>query len=76
YSALLFITLRFIQGDIAGFLLSAKSYAVVIVSKEFRSSILAWLQSSTALGIALGPLIGVVLATILSYNQIFLICAV
>ncbi|KFJ43226.1 reduced folate carrier family protein [Francisella tularensis] len=75
-SALLFITLRFIQGAIAGFLLAAQSYAVVIVSKEFRSRILAWLQSSTAIGIAIGPLIGGVLATLLSYNQIFLICAV
>ncbi|MDE4984374.1 MFS transporter, partial [Francisella tularensis subsp. holarctica] len=45
-SALLFITIRFIQGAIAGFLLADQSYAVVIVSKEFRSSILAWLQSS------------------------------
>ncbi|MDE4959430.1 MFS transporter, partial [Francisella tularensis subsp. holarctica] len=72
-SALLFITLRFIQGAIAGFLLEAQSYAVVIVSKEFRSLILAWLQSSTAIGIAIGPLIGGVLSTLLSYNQIFLI---
>ncbi|AJI45376.1 rhizoferrin export MFS transporter FslB [Francisella tularensis] len=75
-SALLFVILRFIQGAIAGFLLAAQSYAVVIVSKEFRSRILAWLQSATAIGIAIGPLVGGILATLLSYNQIFLICAV
>ena len=73
---MLFIILRFIQGAITRFLLAAQSYAVVIVSKEFRSRILTWLQSSTAIGISIGPLIGGVLASLLSYKQIFLICTI
>ncbi|AXA34611.1 rhizoferrin export MFS transporter FslB [Francisella adeliensis] len=74
-SVVIFITLRFIQGAIAGFLLASQSYAVVLVSKEYRSRVLAWLQSSTAIGIAIGPLIGGVFASIFSYNTIFLISA-
>lgn len=74
-SAVIFITLRFIQGAIAGFLLASQSYAVVLVSKEYRSRILAWLQSSTAIGIAIGPLVGGIFASIFSYNTIFLISA-
>ncbi|MED7819129.1 rhizoferrin export MFS transporter FslB [Francisella sp. 19S2-4] len=70
---LVFITLRFIQGAIAGYLLASQSYAVILVSKEYRSRVLAWLQSSTAVGIALGPLFGVVLANIFNYNNVFLI---
>lgn len=57
-----------------------RSYSRVFissVSKEFRRVVyFAWLQSSTAIGIAIGPLIGGVLASLLSYKQIFLICAI
>ncbi|WP_150467792.1 rhizoferrin export MFS transporter FslB [Francisella sp. SYW-9] len=70
---LVFTTLRFIQGAIAGYLLASQSYAVIIVSKEYRSRVLAWLQSSTAVGIALGPLLGGFLASIFNYNNVFLI---
>ncbi|AIT09513.1 MFS transporter [Candidatus Francisella endociliophora] len=72
---LIFTTLRFIQGAIAGYLLASQSYAVVIVSKEYRSRVLSWLQTSTAIGIALGPLFGGLLANILNYSHIFLISA-
>jgi MFS family permease len=68
---LVFTTLRFIQGAIAGYLLASQSYAVIIVSKEYRSRVLAWLQSSTAVGIALGPLLGGFLASIFNYNNVF-----
>jgi len=75
-SVVIFITLRFVQGAIAGFLLASQSYAVVMVSKEYRSRVLSWLQSSTAIGIAIGPLVGGIFASIFSYNTIFLISAI
>ena len=75
-SVVIFITLRFVQGAIAGFLLASQSYAVVMVSKEYRSRVLSLLQSSTAIGIAIGPLVGGVFASIFSYNTIFLISAI
>ena len=75
-SVVIFITLRFVQGAIAGFLLASQSYAVVMVSKEYRSRVLSWLQSSTAIGIAIGPLVGGIFASIFNYNTIFLISAI
>ncbi len=75
-SVVIFITLRFVQGAIAGFLLTSQSYAVVMVSKEYRSRVLSWLQSSTAIGIAIGPLVGGIFTSIFSYNTIFLISAI
>jgi len=69
----LFIGLRFVQGGLAGFVAAAQTYAMTLVATEYRAQTLGHLQVATALGIALGPVVGGGLATVSNYHVIFLV---
>lgn len=75
---LIFIT-RLLQGVLAGFIVAAQSWAIAITPSQERGATMGKLQSATAVGNLLGPLLGGVIATIGGYRSIFsssiVICA-
>lgn len=70
---------RFLQGVLAGFIVAAQAWALAISPQAERSATMGKLQSATAVGNLLGPLLGGVIATYGGYHSIFssssVICA-
>ena len=75
---LIFI-IRLLQGVLAGFLVAAQSWSLTISPLDQRGATIGKLQSATAVGNLLGPLLGGVIATFFGYYAIFtsssIICA-
>lgn len=65
----LIFLIRLLQGVLAGFVVAAQAWALAI-SPE-RGATIGKLQSATAIGSLLGPLMGGVIATFLGYQAIF-----
>lgn len=74
----IFLT-RLLQGVLAGFIVAAQAWAIAITPDQERGATMGKLQSATAVGNLLGPLLGGVIATIGGYRSIFsssvVICA-
>lgn len=80
-SSVLFIfIIRLLQGILAGFIVAAQAWAMSISPVHERSATIGKLQSATAIGNLLGPLLGGVIATYGGYHSIFtsssVICAI
>jgi MFS family permease len=80
-SNVLFIFLiRLLQGILAGFIVAAQAWAMAISPDHERGATIGKLQSATAVGNLLGPLLGGVIATYGGYYYIFtsssVICAI
>ncbi|VVC75754.1 Tetracycline resistance protein, class B [Aquicella siphonis] len=75
----LIFTFRLLQGVLAGFIVAAQSWALAISPENERGATMGKLQSATAVGNLLGPLLGGVIATYGGYQSIFssssVICA-
>lgn len=71
----LFAFMRMTQGALAGFLAASKTHAVYLTPRRKRRHVLGLLQVATAIGIAVGPLIGGLLATFMDYHYLFLMAA-
>lgn len=75
----LIFVFRLLQGLLAGFIVAAQSWALAISPSNERGATIGKLQSATAVGNLLGPLLGGAIATIFGYHAIFtsssLICA-
>ncbi len=56
--AMMMLTARLVQGGLAGFIASAQAYGGALVGKTERGALMARLQVATAIGSALGPLLG------------------
>lgn len=63
--------IRLIQGILLGFIVVAQSYALIISPKDLRGSTIGQLQSATAVGNLIGPLLGGVIAWLGGYLAIF-----
>lgn len=70
---------RLLQGVLAGFIVAAQSWAIAITPQDERGATMGKLQSATAVGNLIGPLLGGVIATYGGYQSIFssssVICA-
>lgn len=70
---------RLLQGLLAGFIIAAQAWAMAITPETERGATMGKLQSATAIGNLLGPLLGGIIATYAGYHAIFssssLICA-
>ncbi|MBX3709716.1 MAG: MFS transporter [Gammaproteobacteria bacterium] len=70
---------RILQGVLAGFIVAAQSWALAISPENERGATMGKLQSATAIGNLMGPLLGGVIATYGGYQSIFssssVICA-
>ncbi len=66
---------RLIQGAISGFVPSALALVSSTSPKEQTGYAIGFLQTSTAAGTVIGPLVGGLLADIVSYRSIFFIVA-
>lgn len=66
---------RIIQGSISGFIPSALALVSSTTPKEKCGYAIGFLQSSTAAGTVIGPLLGGLLADVLAYRTIFLVTA-
>lgn len=69
--AWLIFVIRLLQGALAGFVAAAQAWALEIGPDGERGTIIGKLQSATALGNLLGPLVGGVIATYFGYHSIF-----
>jgi MFS family permease len=71
---------RLLEGALAGFIVAAQSWSIAISPDSERSSTIGKLQSATAIGNLIGPLLGGIIATYGGYQSIFkgssIICAV
>ena len=76
----LIFLIRLLQGVLAGFIASAQAWALSISPQDEYGATIGKLQSATAIGNLLGPLMGGVIATYAGYKAIFsissVICAV
>ncbi|PHS70307.1 MAG: hypothetical protein COB23_04110 [Methylophaga sp.] len=63
---------RLVQGGCAGVIAASMAYAVMLGTPANRGQILTSLQSSTAAGSLIGPIIGGVIITQLDYQSLFL----
>lgn len=70
---------RLLQGILSGFIVAAQAWALAISPNDERGATMGKLQSATAVGNLIGPLLGGVIATIGGYQSIFssssVICA-
>lgn len=70
---------RLLQGVLAGFIVAAQSWALAISPDHERGATIGKLQSATAVGNLIGPLLGGIIATYGGYHSIFssssVICA-
>jgi DHA1 family multidrug resistance protein-like MFS transporter len=69
------VLFRFLQGAISGFIASALALVATNTPKEKIGYALGLLQSATAGGMVLGPLVGGLLADTVGYRPIFFITA-
>ncbi len=78
-NVVLIFIFRLLQGLLAGFIVAAQAWALAITPKEAQGATMGKLQSATAIGNLLGPLLGGVIASFFGYHAIFsgssLICA-
>ncbi len=72
--------IRLFQGLLAGFITAAQAWALSITPHEEQGGTIGKLQSATAIGNLIGPLIGGLIATFAGYKAIFssssIICAI
>jgi len=70
---------RLLQGVLAGFIVAAQSWALAVSPDSERGATIGKLQSATAVGNLIGPLLGGIIATYGGYHAIFssssVICA-
>ena len=76
----LIFLIRLLQGVLAGFIAAAQAWALAITPADQSSATIGKLQSATAIGTLLGPLIGASIVMTLGYQAVFIassiICAV
>lgn len=66
------VLVRLVQGACAGFIAAAQAYALRLTDTDHRGMVLGQLQSATALGSLLGPLLGGLALTGLGFRALFL----
>ncbi|MGA9115207.1 MAG: MFS transporter [Bacteroidota bacterium] len=69
------VLFRIVQGAISGFIAAALALVSTNTPKERIGYALGLLQSSTAAGMVLGPIVGGILADLIGYREIFFITA-
>lgn len=78
-NVVLIFIFRLLQGLLAGFIVAAQAWALAITPKDAQGATMGKLQSATAIGNLLGPLLGGIIASFFGYHAIFsgssLICA-
>lgn len=67
---------RLLQGVLAGFIVAAQAWALAISPDSERGATIGKLQSATAVGNLMGPLLGGVIATFAGYQSIFSLSSV
>ena len=67
----LIFVIRLIQGLLAGFIAAAQAWAMEISPENQRGATIGKLQSATAIGNLMGPLLGGIIATYAGYQAIF-----
>jgi MFS transporter, DHA1 family, staphyloferrin B biosynthesis exporter len=67
---------RLVQGALAGFIATSQAYGSTLLNKEQRGRLMAHLQTATALGSVLGPMIGGYVYSGMGFNQVNWIAAV
>lgn len=67
----LILLFRFLQGVLAGFIVSTQAMALAITPKDHYGATMGKLQSATAVGNLAGPVLGGVIATYAGYHAIF-----
>lgn len=72
---LLILLLRLLQGALAGVIAATMAYGLRLCTTATRSRTLGYLQSATAAGTLLGPVLGGLVADLWSYTQIFQLAA-
>lgn len=75
HNVLELLLFRIFQGGISGFLAASLAMVSTSTPKEKLGSSLGFLQSATAGGTVIGPVVGGLLADVLSYRQIFFLVA-
>lgn len=66
------VVVRLVQGACAGFIAAAQAYALRLSDADRRGAVLGQLQSATALGSLLGPLLGGLALSWLDFRALFL----
>ncbi|WP_370280460.1 MFS transporter [Pontibacterium sp.] len=72
---LLILCLRLLQGALAGVIAAAMAYGLQLCTAHTRSRTLGYLQSATAAGTLMGPVLGGLVSDLWSYTQIFQVAA-
>lgn len=67
------LLIRLLQGALAGFTAAAQAWSLTITPIQAHSRIVGRLQSATALGSIVGPIVGGILANYYGYLSIFII---
>jgi len=75
HNVLELLIFRTVQGAISGFLAASLAMVSATTPKEKLGSSLGFLQSATAAGTVIGPVVGGLLADVMSYRQIFFLVA-
>ncbi|MDI3324542.1 MFS transporter [Pontibacterium granulatum] len=68
---LMILCLRLLQGALAGVIAAAMAYGLHLCTENTRSRTLGYLQSATAAGTLLGPVVGGLVSDLWDYSQIF-----
>ena len=70
-NVLLIFLFRLLQGILAGFIVAAQAWALTISPEGQQGATIGKLQSATAIGNLIGPLMGGFIATFVGYKAIF-----
>jgi MFS family permease len=69
------LVVRLLQGIFAGFSAAAQAWSITMSRPESHSYVIARLQSATAVGTIIGPIVGGCIANYFGYNAIFFVSA-
>jgi len=72
---LLILGLRLLQGALAGVIAAAMAYGLRLCTAHTRSRTLGYLQSATAAGTLIGPVLGGLVSDLWNYTRIFQVAA-
>lgn len=75
-NAYLILVYRILQGLLAGFIVAGQAWALAMTPRTNHSAIIGKLQSATAIGTLLGPLLGGIIATYFGYRSLFFISTI
>ncbi len=72
----LILLFRFLQGILAGFIVTAQAFALAVSPDQKRGTTIGKLQSAGAIGNLLGPFLGGIIAALAGYHAIFIISSI